>query len=287
VGLDQYIQSGQSFFVKTTASSPVMVIKESDKVGNYNALAFRTESNNIPLIAVNLFYDEGGATTLMDGTLAAFDANFNNAVTNEDALKLTRAGEELSIINHGSLLSIDERKLPVVTDTIYLYSSSLTKTSYRLQIFSKFMEQYPMRAWLEDTYLQTGQQLSYSDTNKIIFSVNRSVAASFDPNRFRIVFGNSSFNAPSSPGSSEKPVLKIVQYQGDHKLLFRAPGLKPGNYVYRVYNTAGQLITTRSIAVENGSDIQYIGLPATLNGGSYFLQLTGTETNIVSPFIIR
>lgn len=287
VGLDQYIQSGQSFFVKTTASSPVMVIKESDKVGNYNALTFRTESNNIPLIAVNVFYDEGGTSTLMDGTLAAFDSGFSNEVTNDDALKMKRPGEELSIFHNGSLLSIDQRQLPVITDTIYLYGTSLTKAGYRLQIFSKYMAQYPVPAWLEDTYLQTGRQLSYTDTNKIIFSVNKSVAASSDPKRFRIVFGKSSFTAPPNSEYIVKPALKIVKDAGEHKLVFRAPGLEPGNYVYRIFNSAGQLVASRPIAIENGNDFQYIGLPSILSPGSYFLQLAGAKIKVVSPFIIH
>lgn len=97
-GLDQYIQPGQGFFVQTTAVSPILIIHEADKVSNFNANAFRTSTNNIPLVAVNLLYDEAGTKVLTDGTLAAFDPGFSNLVGKEDATKMTNAGEVVSIL---------------------------------------------------------------------------------------------------------------------------------------------------------------------------------------------
>ena len=191
VGLDQYIQSGQGFFVKTTATSPVLTITESDKVSNFNPLAFRTESNNLPLLAINLLYTDITGTKLMDGALAAFDPGFSNQVGSEDASKLSLKDERLAIETQNQLLSIDARKMPLDGDTIYISMAKLNKPLYTLQIFAKQMDNSSLEPYLEDNYLKTSRLLSLTDTNFINFSINTGTPASFNANRFHIVFRKS------------------------------------------------------------------------------------------------
>jgi hypothetical protein len=191
VGLNQYIQSGQGFFVKTTAASPVLTIRETDKVNNFNGIAFRTGTNNISLMAVNLIYDDAAGPMLMDGALAAFDPSFSNQVGNEDASKIIKSGEGLAMGHQSALLSIDARKMPVNRDTLFINTTSLTKPQYRLQIFAKQMDSSTLEPYLEDTYLNTSKLLSLVDTNYVTFTVNSAIPASAGPNRFRIVFRQS------------------------------------------------------------------------------------------------
>jgi hypothetical protein len=187
-GINQYIQSGQGFFVRTTGASPSMTIREQDKAGNNNRAAFREIGAPLPLMAVNLQYSSGGTKALADGVVAAFDSEFSNQVNNEDAPKMINTAEGLAINNTNELLSIDARKMPVNDDTLFLNISRLARPMYTLQIFAKELETVPMRAYLEDTYLNTSQLLSMTDTNRIDFTVNPSIAASSNVNRFRIVF---------------------------------------------------------------------------------------------------
>jgi hypothetical protein len=196
VGLDQYIQSGQGFFVKTTASSPVLIIKESDKVSNFNPNAFRGQTNRgqangIPLIAVNLFYDDATGPLLMDGTLAAFDPSFSNQLGKEDASKIYKSGEGIGIKLQSELLSIDARNMPLNNDTLFLNTSGLNKPQYRLQIFAKQMDSSRLEPWLEDTYLNTSHLLSLTDTNYITFTLDAAVPATGKTDRFRILFRKS------------------------------------------------------------------------------------------------
>lgn len=189
IGLNQYIQAGQGFFVKTTASAPSLTIREADKVSNFNSSAFRTASpNSIPLLAVNLQYNNGAAKVLADGALAAFDAGFSIAITDDDASKLSSGNaEEIAINNASQLLSIDARPLPQDKDTILLNLTKLTKPQYILEIFSQQLDANAAQPYLEDSYLNTSVQLSVSDTNRIVFDVNPDPASSA-ANRFRIVF---------------------------------------------------------------------------------------------------
>ena len=194
VGLNQYIQPGQGFFVKTTGASPTMTIKESDKVANYNSIAFFNEPepsqliNNIPLLAVNLQYPSGPNMLLADGSISAFDNSFSNTVGTEDATKLMASTEVMAIQNGADLLSVDARKMPVNNDTIYLNMQRITKPQYTLQIFANQMTTSTLSPFLIDNYLNTTQALSLTDTNRIVFTVTGGVPASSAANRFKIVF---------------------------------------------------------------------------------------------------
>jgi hypothetical protein len=189
-GLNQYIQSGQGFFVKTSGPSPVLTIREQDKVSNFNAIAFTPAGivDQISLMAINLQYANGGSKTLADGVLEAFGAAFSNTPGTEDATKMANTAENVAILNQNTLLSIDERQMPQTNDTLFLNISRLTKPQYTLQIFTKQMESSGVEAFLEDRYLGTLQPLSFNDTNNVVFNVSAGIPASFDINRFRIVF---------------------------------------------------------------------------------------------------
>ncbi len=193
-GLDQYIQPGQGFFVKTTAPSPTLIIRERDKVANFNPHAFSMVQTlgartvkKVSLMAVNLQYNNGATKVLADGVVAAFDQGFSAAVNDQDAAKMMNTAEAISILNGNAVLSIDARPVPVNNDTVKLQMARITKSQYTLQIFSQQMETSGLQPYLEDNFLNTSQLLSVKDTNYISFSVT-AVAASSAPDRFQIVF---------------------------------------------------------------------------------------------------
>jgi hypothetical protein len=187
VGLNQYIQSGQGFFVRTAATNPQLSIREIDKVSNYNTNVFRG-NNDVALVAINLFYKENGQNILADGTLAAFDTSFNNSIGKYDAEKIFNSAEGVAILHENKLLSIDAKKLPKVNDSLQLYISNLSKNQYTLQIFSQYFDNQNLQPYLEDKFLHTLQLLSTSDTNYINFSVDQNNILSRATNRFKIIF---------------------------------------------------------------------------------------------------
>ncbi len=190
--LNQYIQPGQGFFVKTSAASPQLIIRETDKVSNYTGHVFKTESlvNSIPLMAINLSYVNGPNTILADGALAAFDNSFSNLVGNEDAVKMPNAAENVSILHDTVDLSIDARKKPRQCDTLFLNTARLTKPQYSFKIFTQQMQSDTILAYFEDVYLYTRQLISYIDTSSFVVDINTGIPASCAANRFRIVFYN-------------------------------------------------------------------------------------------------
>ena len=188
-GLNQYIQPGEGFFVKTTGSLPTLTIREQDKSANNNTLAFNPLTpNSIPLIATNLYYTNGVNTILADGAVNAYDSSFNLSVGNEDATKMTSTAEELSILNGTDHLSIDARPMPHAQDTLFLYMAKLTRPQYILEVFANQMAGTGLQPFIKDNYLGTTQPLSLIDTNRIVFNVIASDSLSFRSDRFKIIF---------------------------------------------------------------------------------------------------
>ena len=190
VGLNQYIQSGQGFFVRTSASNPSLSIREIDKVSNYNVNAFRGPFTT-SLIAINLLYYDGTKNILADGTLEAVDDVFNNSKGKEDATKFFNTQEGICINDNNDLLSINGKKNLDNNDSIQLNLFRLKKSNYTFEIFTQNFESQNVQPYLQDNYLNTLQALSIADTNLISFNVNQDIAASFGINRFKIVFKNS------------------------------------------------------------------------------------------------
>jgi len=276
-GLNQYIQSGQGFFVQATAASPTLTIREQDKVSNYNANAFRTTSpNNIALIAVNLLYDNGGVQTLADGALAAFDGKFSNSVTNEDASKIMNAAENVSLAEGNNFLSIDERQMPKQNDTLFLNIAKLTKPQYTLQIFANQLDGL-VKAYLEDKYLKTYLPLNLTDTNRI--TVNITSNASSDVNRFRIVFDQPPTGILTTTNSI-KPEIKVFPNPiKDQQINFQLTGIEKGEYTLILLNSMGQQIFNQPFNYDGSSAKQNIFLAKKLPGGIYHLQVVNKTNN--------
>ena len=284
-GLDQYIQSGQGFFVRTTATSPELIIKESDKVSNNNTNAFRTTSsqNTIPLIAVNL-YDNTGKI-LIDGALTAFSNTFSNAVKNEDAQKIPGPGEVVSVEVGKELLSIDARQLPQKNDTVLLKISKLTKPQYTLKIFTNAMDTGTVQPYLEDTYLRTVQTLSTKDTNRILFNVT-SDAASSNANRFRILF-SASIALPVNINTREPEMIVYPNPVKNQQIHFKFSQLEKGQYITALYNLNGQPVISQSIDHAGGSLNKIIYIDKKLPAGIYYLQVSNKTKQYTKRILIE
>ncbi len=212
VKLNQFIQSGQGFFIKTTAASPSLIIREQDKIDSFNAFAFKNNPpNNLPLIAINLLYQNSTETVLADGTLVAFNKDFSNEIDVEDATKNLNRNDNIGIINGITNLSIDARKFPNDNDTLKLSITKLNKTAYTLQIFTNKLDTTGVLIYLFDAYLNTTVPLSIYDTNNIVFSVDPATLLSFSESRFRIVFKKTNHSVNNILNFQAKQIEKNVE----------------------------------------------------------------------------
>jgi hypothetical protein len=278
--LNQYIQPGQGFFVKTSAASPVLTIREQDKTANYTGHVFKNNNlvNDLPLLAINLTYVNGPNTVLADGALAAFDSSFLNSTGSEDAVKMENAAETVSILNDTDTLSIDARKKPQHNDTLFLNTARLTRPQYSFQIFAQQMESDTVLAYLEDKYLNQYHQLSYADTNNIVFDVNMGIPASYDENRFRIIFVNPGTILPlrfisihaAQKNSFVQVSWEVAEESGIEKyeIMKSADGIK--------FNKAGEIVVA---AAGDHGYVNYKWLDENPFIGNNFYKVTANEAD--------
>jgi len=191
-GGSNLIGTGQSFFIKTSAATN-LIFQESYKldsaiVGFFGKTSGPSVSNNLK-IALNvsghrsdetIVYLQRGATSNYEDTYDGYKMGY------------TAGSIATATRTNSSKLSFNAIAPVSTTDTIvvYTYLSSSVATSYSLNFngVSSFDPQYVLI--LRDKYLSTYTNLLINRTYS--FSTSPSVAASYDQNRFEIIFMNSS-----------------------------------------------------------------------------------------------
>ena len=189
--VSQYVQSGEVFFVRSAdnVNPGTLTIHESDKTasGNdqvfrYNGLAQRLRTN---LYLVN----SNGTESLLDGVLTTFDDLNSNTVDTDDAAKMMNSGETISLTRNNTALSIERRKIPVSSDTLFLNLAKVRLQSYKLEITAENLDMPGLVAFVKDNYSNTinGTPVNMNGLTNINFSINTD-PASYAADRFSIVF---------------------------------------------------------------------------------------------------
>ncbi len=182
-----YIQPGQSFYIQNTSSGThQLLIQETDKnTGNSNLVAVFGTAQPANSLRINLTKKISNVPQLMDGTVVIFSNNYNNAIDDHDAGKFSNPLENISIYRNRDTISIEQRKLPVATDTLNLRMWNMSASgNYALNIVtSQFSSS--LNAYLVDKFLGTQTPLT-GDTTKLSFGVTSNANSYLD--RFSIIF---------------------------------------------------------------------------------------------------
>ena len=131
----------------------------------------------------------------IDGVIINFNSNFENTVDAGDAAKLFNLDENLAVKNGNDLLSIENKKLPLAGDELQLANYTYRGKDYQFKIHVS--EFNMLKASLFDAYLNTYTPLPNNNVTWVSFSVDEDIAASVDPNRFKIVFEANNLDATS------------------------------------------------------------------------------------------
>jgi hypothetical protein len=185
--VNQYIQPGQAFFVETTSINPQLVIAETNKATSSTLSGVFKTKSSFQKIAFGIYKnvaDLGGETN-MDGCVVLFYPEASNAINSNDAPKFSNGTENISIFRNNKNISIEHREMPLITDTIPIRVFQMQNgITYTLKVFThEFNTNYD--PYILDKFTNTETNLT--DTTNILFSVNSSIAASFN-NRFYLVF---------------------------------------------------------------------------------------------------
>jgi hypothetical protein len=217
------IQSGQAFFVTTTANgAPSISIQESHKVGvsannvhgifkantivddivstkvkgispvweNYQPNLQPTVSS-IPEFRISLYYTEAsGDKRLTDGAVALFDNQYTSALDGNDAVDAPNWDENIAISRNGQNLAIESRAPLNENDTIAISMSTMKSMNYEMQFQGSNFGSTLLQPLLIDNYLKTLTPLSLTVPTTVPFTVTSDTATS-SKNRFKVVFKTS------------------------------------------------------------------------------------------------
>ncbi len=196
----QYIVSGEGFLVQPLSSAGgTVVINEQAKAtsASVGINPYRLLPGTDKKLYVNLnLKNSDTSVTLADGFLARFDASYDTAVNEDDALKQSNFNENLSILHLTNNLIVEARPDVEKTDTLQMRLWNVVQRAYQFQVKAENFSSPGLHAFLEDSYLKTRQEVSLSSTiTSVDFTVN-SDTSSYSATRFRIVFQNDAAALP-------------------------------------------------------------------------------------------
>lgn len=246
-GTDKNIQSGQGFFVKSTATS--FAVQEAFKVNGNSNTWFERASNteNATKIRVLLYKQNATDWQLADAILAVNSLNGNTAVDAADASKIANYNESLMFRNGTSNLAIEYRALPQANEMQPLRLTGTTATGYQLRIHLESFNESSLVPLLEDTQLGTFTAIPTDGTPVIIPFTGVASTATNPDDRFRMVYqtalSNDSFeslNVVVYPNPVSNGTLSINVPQGE-------------GAIFELYNVLGQKVQQGELAAATNS----------------------------------
>jgi hypothetical protein len=170
----KYLQPGQAFFVKTSASatgSPSFSFTEASKYtgGTFSTTNLWEIPNRVfDLIDVTLINKD--SQVVADGTQIRFSPGFSDEISDLDSRKVMNLDENLSIYNEGSLLSIDSRSAAKSSDYIQLFLDRYRAKNYTFRIKASAMPGFELQ--LRDKYTNQITAISKNQETEYSFSVS-------------------------------------------------------------------------------------------------------------------
>jgi hypothetical protein len=186
---NNFIESGQAFFVSTLGAATSLKINENAKSSATFAIApFRPASVPKQRLQTNLYVVKPDETIMLaDGVLNDFEETYSNEVDGKDAKKLANFGTNLSVKTGDRLLAIERRHAITHQDTIFLNLSGLKVQEYRFEFIADNLDQRGLTAFVEDRYIHSKTPLSLNAGTIVNFTVINN-PGSYAADRFRIVF---------------------------------------------------------------------------------------------------
>ncbi|MEO6328411.1 MAG: hypothetical protein ABIO55_05745 [Ginsengibacter sp.] len=271
-----YIQGGLAFFVRGDAAGGSLNIAENSKVSSAtagNLLLYRPPSRapNQGQVNTNLYAIESdGSSTLVDAVLVQVADNYSNTVDRYDAKKITNISENLSIKTDGRLLAVERRAVINPGDTIHLNLLKVKTKSYRLECKIQNLDA-ALTGFIEDRYNGKRIPLNIMGTSTYDFDVV-DVPASWDPNRFIIVFAE----AVGSPLAVTFASLKAYQQNTSVTVEWNVDNEKNiKEYIVEKSVNGQQFIVAKTIATNstNRLPISYQWLDENPAAGSNFYRI--------------
>ncbi len=266
------IQPGQGFWVYHTVAAPKVVIQETNKVvGGTQTTVFRTAKSN--MLNVSIWKDLDGVSTSLDETVATFDNNYSKSFGDEDVMKLMNGGENISIIESNTDLSINGIALPSIGDEIALRVGNVTaNTAYQLKVDASQFEAPGVQAFIKDALLNT---IVPAET---VVNFTPTSDANTYKNRFSVVFKS----AKVVPVTTVKGNISVYPNPVTSKTFtLQTANVAAGKYNVVIVNSLGQEVFNTTINHTEGSTMETIKMNKSVSGGLYTVVLRSSEGKVV------
>lgn len=123
------LQSGQAMLVEVNTGSGFITFSENAKTHISDVNVFRTGSNNLDRIELNLYkVNADGSKNIIDGAVAIFNDAYTNDIDDNDSKKILNDKENIGLMNNGEVLAIESRKYFISLDSLSIYTSGLSDT---------------------------------------------------------------------------------------------------------------------------------------------------------------
>jgi len=279
VGSSTEIQSGQAFFVRSTASDS-FIIQESNK-GTTNSAAnivFRTAAPE--LLRVGLYKQSNNEWSGRDGAMTVI---LNDADANQTPNKMANGTENIAFTKNGASFA-SKHHLPLVASDVLnvkVWNTS-AGANYKLKINTEQFTTTNLDATLEDVFTNARTPLSLDGSAvEYPFAVTTDALSTGD--RFRIVFVNSALGLINPKGTGISILPNPIT--GD-TFQVNFGTLAMGTYSYSICNAIGQEVEKGSInnVAQNTNYTVKMSNTAT---GIYIMKVTGTDNSVFTAKIIK
>jgi hypothetical protein len=274
------IQSGQAFFVKSTAAG-TFTIKESHK-GNTNIAANIVFRDAAPaqLLRVGLYKQENNEWSGRDGAMTVI---LTDANANQSPNKMANGTENVAFVKNGSLFA-SEHHLPLVASDVLNVRVWRTTAgaNYKLKINTEQFASTNLNATLEDLFTNSRTPLNLEGTAvEYPFTVTTDALSTGD--RFRIVFQNAVLGTNNPTATSFSIVPNPVT--GD-SFQVNLGTLATGIYSYSICNAIGQEVekgTLNNVTQNTNYEVK-MSNSAT---GIYIMKIKGNDNTVFTAKIIK
>jgi hypothetical protein len=272
------IQSGQAFFVKSTAGG-TFTIKEAHKGSTFSNAVFR--SGTPPeLLRVGLYKQINNEWSGRDGAMTVI---LSDANANQTPNKMANGTENVAFTKNG-LLFASNHHLPLVANDVLNVKvwNTTAGANYKLKINTEAFTATNLSATLEDLFTNSTTPLTLDGSAvEYPFTVTNDALSTGD--RFRIVFQNAVLGTINPTATSfsifPNPVI------GD-SFQVNLGTLAKGTYSYSICNTIGQEVAkgTLNNATQNTNYEVKMTSAAT---GIYIMKIKGIDNSVFTAKIIK
>lgn len=278
--MNKFLQPYQAafFYADNTANAPKIVFKETSKVTDENPTA--VFSSPAPHIGITLYDQEAYNTndTPDDGLKIFFKAGADNALDNEDVIKIRNQDENLARSFGAFLLSFETRDFPTDNEILPLFVNQYATTDY---VFTTNIVDLPTetKVYLRDNYLQTNTLLN-NGASTYAFSVDPNIPASVAFSRFRLQF------EVENLGIQDFDQAGLALYPNpviNHEAWISATSLIGEKVAINVFDVLGKKVASYHEEVSPNGEVYLSNI--TLTSGLYLVELTTESKKFITKFL--